>query len=159
MVHARSATIPQRTGEGSGSGSAAARSLRAPTAARRAAGACPGSLPEGLLERAPPPLCHLSRRYQLHVEDTDPTSLSAGGWLEDVSKVDKYVMSDGDYAQRENTYRRVRSSASGARADRAGPEAGGGQAQAATAGSIGALAALRRAPPRRWDAGSTRRAG
>ncbi|KAJ9516910.1 hypothetical protein QJQ45_027299 [Haematococcus lacustris] len=44
--------------------------------------------------------------YSLHVVDLDPTSASAGGWLEDVSLVDKYVMSDDAYGQRENTYRR-----------------------------------------------------
>lgn len=44
-------------------------------------------------------------RCTIHVIDTDPTSLSAGGWLEDVSKVEKYVMSDEDYARRENSYR------------------------------------------------------
>lgn len=40
----------------------------------------------------------------LHVIDTDPTSASANGWLEDTSKVAKYVMSDEAYRQRENTY-------------------------------------------------------
>lgn len=42
---------------------------------------------------------------RLHVIDTDPTSLSANGWLEDVSKVEKYVMSDEAYEKREGTYR------------------------------------------------------
>lgn len=41
----------------------------------------------------------------LHVIDTDPTSLSASGWLEDVSKVEKYVMSDEDYSKREKSFR------------------------------------------------------
>lgn len=41
----------------------------------------------------------------LHVIDDDPTSASAGGWLEDLSKVDKYVMSDEDYARRKGTFR------------------------------------------------------
>ena len=45
------------------------------------------------------------RRWLLHVEDTNPHSLSAHGWLEDTRKVAKYVMSDEDYARRENTYR------------------------------------------------------
>ena len=40
--------------------------------------------------------------------DTDPGSLSAQGWLEDVSKVEKYVMSDEAYAARDNTYRRFK---------------------------------------------------
>jgi len=42
---------------------------------------------------------------RLHVIDTDPTSLSANGWLEDLSKVEKYVMSDEAYEKREGTYR------------------------------------------------------
>lgn len=44
----------------------------------------------------------------LHVEDTDPMSLAAQGWLEDVSKVEKYVMTDADYDARENTYRQFK---------------------------------------------------
>jgi tubulin-specific chaperone B len=44
----------------------------------------------------------------LHIVDTDPTSVSANGWLEDVSKVAKYVMSDEDYEKRENTYRKFK---------------------------------------------------
>lgn len=31
---------------------------------------------------------------------------AANGWLEDVTKVDKYVMSDEAYAARDNTYRK-----------------------------------------------------
>eukprot|EP00887_Chlorella_sp_A99_P007607 scaffold20.g7607.t1 len=58
--------------------------------------------------------------WVLHVVDTDPTSLSANGWLEDTSKaraattaaahaqVEKYVMSDEAYDAREGTYRRYR---------------------------------------------------
>ena len=49
--------------------------------------------------------CGAARRWLLHVEDTNPHSLSAHGWLEDTRKVAKYVMSDADYARRENTYR------------------------------------------------------
>lgn len=41
----------------------------------------------------------------MHVIDSDPMSASANGWLEDTSKVEKYVMADEDYAKRENTYR------------------------------------------------------
>lgn len=48
--------------------------------------------------------------FILHVRDLDPTSLTADGWLEDVSKVEKYVMSDADYAKRENTYRKYKES-------------------------------------------------
>jgi tubulin-folding cofactor B len=44
----------------------------------------------------------------LHVIDTDPASLAAGGWLEDTSKVEKYVISDDDYNKRENTYRKFK---------------------------------------------------
>ena len=43
---------------------------------------------------------------RLHVVDVDPNSMSANGWLEDVSKVEKYVMSDEAYGKREGTYRR-----------------------------------------------------
>ena len=42
---------------------------------------------------------------RLHVLDLDPTSFSANGWLEDVSKVEKYVMSDENYVKREGTFR------------------------------------------------------
>lgn len=45
-------------------------------------------------------------RWVVHVIDTNPNSLSARGWLEDTSKVQKYVMSDAEYDARENTYRR-----------------------------------------------------
>ncbi len=34
--------------------------------------------------------------------------LSVQGWLEDVSKVEKYVMSDADYDAREDTYRKFK---------------------------------------------------
>ena len=44
-------------------------------------------------------------RAILHVIDTDPTSLSANGWLEDITKVEKYVMSEDEYNKRDNTYR------------------------------------------------------
>lgn len=50
----------------------------------------------------------MSYRCSIHVIDTDPTSLSAGGWLEDVSKVEKYEISDEAYNLRENTYRRFK---------------------------------------------------
>lgn len=43
--------------------------------------------------------------YVIHIVDMDPNSASANGWLEDVSKVDKYMMSDEDYNKREGTYR------------------------------------------------------
>lgn len=44
----------------------------------------------------------------LHVIDTDPTSMSANGWLEDVSKVEKYMMSDEDYNARADTFRKYK---------------------------------------------------
>lgn len=47
-------------------------------------------------------------RYTIHVIDTDPNSMSAHGWLEDVSKVQKYEMSDADYQKRDNTYRKFK---------------------------------------------------
>lgn len=46
--------------------------------------------------------------YVLHITDRDALSASANGWLEDVSKVPKYIMSDADYGRRENTYRRFK---------------------------------------------------
>lgn len=46
--------------------------------------------------------------WRVHVIDTDPTSASANGWLEDVSKVEKYMMSDAEYDKRENTYRKFK---------------------------------------------------
>jgi tubulin-folding cofactor B len=46
--------------------------------------------------------------YILHIIDTDPTSASANGWLEDTSKIAKYVMSDEDYNKRDNTYRKYK---------------------------------------------------
>ena len=48
------------------------------------------------------------RRCIIHVVDTDASSKSAAGWLEDTSKVQKYVMSDEDYAKRENTYKQYK---------------------------------------------------
>ncbi len=51
------------------------------------------------------PTCLPACSCTLFIIDNDPTSLSANGWLEDVSKVDKYVMSDEEYSRRDNTYR------------------------------------------------------
>ena len=47
-------------------------------------------------------------RCIVHVIDTDASSKSASGWLEDTSKVQKYVMSDEDYAKRDNTYKQFK---------------------------------------------------
>ncbi|XP_075263802.1 uncharacterized protein LOC142355566 [Convolutriloba macropyga] len=44
----------------------------------------------------------------LHIIDMDPSSVSANGWLEDTSKVDKYEMSDEAYNKRENTFRKYK---------------------------------------------------
>jgi tubulin-specific chaperone B len=46
--------------------------------------------------------------FILHIADTDPTSATANGWLEDVSKVEKYVMSDAEYRKRDNTYHKYK---------------------------------------------------
>lgn len=43
--------------------------------------------------------------FTIRMVDTNPHSLAATGWLDDVSKVEKYVMSDADYSAREGTYR------------------------------------------------------
>ena len=43
-------------------------------------------------------------RWALHIVDTNPNSLSARGWLEDTSKVQKYTMTDEQYRARDNTY-------------------------------------------------------
>ena len=40
--------------------------------------------------------------------DNDAHSASANGWLEDVSKVEKYKMSDESYEAREDTYRKYK---------------------------------------------------
>ncbi len=42
----------------------------------------------------------------VHCTDTNPYSLSANGGLEDVSLVQKYEMSDADYAKRDTNYRK-----------------------------------------------------
>ena len=47
-------------------------------------------------------------RYILHIIDMDPTSVSADGWLEDVTKVKKYEMSDEAYSRREDTFRKFK---------------------------------------------------
>lgn len=43
--------------------------------------------------------------WTIHINDTDINSASAGGWLEDVSKVKKYVMSDEAYGNVEGSYK------------------------------------------------------
>merc|ERR1711977_173715 len=44
--------------------------------------------------------------YGIHIVDTNPHSLSAGGWLEDVSLVKKYEISEDAYNKREGTARK-----------------------------------------------------
>jgi len=46
--------------------------------------------------------------FTLHIVDLDPNSSSANGWLEDVSKVEKYQISEEAYNARENTYRKFK---------------------------------------------------
>lgn len=43
--------------------------------------------------------------YEIHVIDTDPFSLSKGGGLTDTSLIQKYTMSEEDYAKRKGTVR------------------------------------------------------
>ena len=47
-------------------------------------------------------------RYEVHIVDSNPLSASANGWLEDTSKVEKYVMSDTAYNDRDGTYRKYK---------------------------------------------------
>jgi len=42
---------------------------------------------------------------EIHVKDSNPASNAKGGWLEDVSLVEKYRMSEEDYDKREDTVR------------------------------------------------------
>ncbi|GAX82242.1 hypothetical protein CEUSTIGMA_g9670.t1 [Chlamydomonas eustigma] len=44
----------------------------------------------------------------IHVIDLDPHSLVNQGWLDDISQIKKYVMSEADYNKRENTFRKFR---------------------------------------------------
>ncbi|KAK9861662.1 hypothetical protein WJX84_008869, partial [Apatococcus fuscideae] len=45
---------------------------------------------------------------RLHIMDLDPHSFSAHGWLEDTSKVEKFVMSDERLQSAENTYKKYK---------------------------------------------------
>ena len=42
----------------------------------------------------------LLKRFRLHIVDLDPSSVTTGGWLEDTSLVEKYTISEEDYAKR-----------------------------------------------------------
>jgi tubulin-folding cofactor B len=44
----------------------------------------------------------------LHMVDNDAHSISAGGWLENVNLVEKYVMSEEEYNKRDNTVRKYK---------------------------------------------------
>lgn len=44
----------------------------------------------------------------LLIVDDDPYSASANGWLEDVTKVEKYVLSEEAYDKKHNTYRKFK---------------------------------------------------
>merc|ERR1712167_493721 len=44
--------------------------------------------------------------WGIHVHDSDPNSLSAGGWLEITALVKKYEISEEDYDKREGTVRK-----------------------------------------------------
>merc|ERR1711998_86381 len=44
--------------------------------------------------------------FMIHVLDSDPNSLSAGGWLENTELVKKYEISEEDYDKREGTVRK-----------------------------------------------------
>jgi len=44
--------------------------------------------------------------WGMHVNDSDPNSLSAGGWLENTNLVKKYEISDEDYEKRAGTVRK-----------------------------------------------------
>ena len=72
----------------------------------------PPPSPTFSLTTAPPssplPPASAGRSFTLHIIDIDPNSSSADGWLEDVSKVQKYEISEEDYNARENTYRKFK---------------------------------------------------
>ena len=82
----------------------------------------PPQAPHSDLQRHTPPLpppspsqtrvsnccCAVLCSCILHIIDMDPSSVSANGWLEDTSKVDKYEMSDEAYNKRENTFRKYK---------------------------------------------------
>ncbi|KAL3691899.1 hypothetical protein R1sor_005550 [Riccia sorocarpa] len=46
--------------------------------------------------------------YRIHIVDLDPTSLSAGGWLEDTSLIEKYEISEDSYNKRDDTFRKFK---------------------------------------------------
>ncbi|XP_062165668.1 tubulin-folding cofactor B [Alnus glutinosa] len=46
--------------------------------------------------------------YRLHVIDLDPSSVTSGGWLEDISLVEKYSISEEAYEKRGGTFRKFK---------------------------------------------------
>ncbi|XP_024542204.1 tubulin-folding cofactor B-like [Selaginella moellendorffii] len=46
--------------------------------------------------------------YRVHIVDLDPGSVTAGGWLEDVSRVEKFTISDDAYNKRDDTFRKFK---------------------------------------------------
>lgn len=46
--------------------------------------------------------------YLLHVIDTDPSSILAGGWMDDTSNVEKYTISDEAYDKRDGTFKKFK---------------------------------------------------
>ncbi|XP_048600031.1 tubulin-folding cofactor B-like, partial [Brassica napus] len=52
--------------------------------------------------------CGAFKRFQLHIVDLDPSSVTTGGWLEDTSLVEKYNISEEDYAKRTDSFRKFK---------------------------------------------------
>uniref|UniRef100_M4EZ55 Ubiquitin-like domain-containing protein n=1 Tax=Brassica campestris TaxID=3711 RepID=M4EZ55_BRACM len=46
--------------------------------------------------------------FWLHIVDLDPSSVTTGGWLEDTSLVEKYNISEEDYAKRTDSFRKFK---------------------------------------------------
>ncbi|KAL0900482.1 hypothetical protein Bca101_084443 [Brassica carinata] len=46
--------------------------------------------------------------FRLHIVDLDPSSVTTGGWLEDTSLVEKYTISEEDYAKRTDSFRKFK---------------------------------------------------
>ncbi|XP_010464690.1 PREDICTED: tubulin-folding cofactor B [Camelina sativa] len=46
--------------------------------------------------------------FRLHIIDLDPSSVTTGGWLEDTSLVEKYNISEEDYAKRTDSFRKFK---------------------------------------------------
>ncbi|KAH9330040.1 hypothetical protein KI387_002148, partial [Taxus chinensis] len=48
--------------------------------------------------------------YRIHVVDLDPSSVTAGGWLEDTSLVEKFSISEDAYGKLDGTFRKFKES-------------------------------------------------